>query len=40
MQLHAFKKKGRKTPKLEIRIAVKRRDLVLESKGDRQENEK
>ncbi|BAZ26032.1 hypothetical protein NIES4073_69380 [Kalymmatonema gypsitolerans NIES-4073] len=36
--LHAFKKKGRKTPKLEINIAAKRRDLVLANE-DREENE-
>lgn len=28
--LHAFKKKGRKTPQNEIKIAAKRRDLLLE----------
>ncbi len=27
--LHAFKKKGRKTPQKEINIAAKRRDLIL-----------
>lgn len=37
--LHAFKKKGRKTPKLEINIAAKRRDLVLANEEDREENE-
>ena len=37
--LHAFKKKGRKTPKLEIKIAVKRRDLVQANEEDRNENE-
>jgi phage-related protein len=38
--LHAFKKKGRKTPKLEIKIAVKRRDMVLANEEDRKEDEK
>lgn len=28
--LHAFKKKGRKTDRREIEIAVKRRDLIME----------
>lgn len=37
--LHAFKKKGRKTPKLEINIAAKRRDLVLANEEDKEENE-
>lgn len=36
--LHAFKKKGRKTPQNEIKIAAKRRDLVVakENKIDEQ----
>jgi phage-related protein len=38
--LHAFKKKGHKTPKLEIKIAVKRRDMVLANEEDRKEDEK
>ncbi|MBR8835428.1 MAG: type II toxin-antitoxin system RelE/ParE family toxin [Stigonema ocellatum SAG 48.90 = DSM 106950] len=38
--LHAFKKKGRKTPKLEIKIAAKRRDLVQANEEDRNEDEK
>lgn len=28
--LHGFKKKGRKTPRLEIAIAVRRRDQLME----------
>jgi phage-related protein len=38
--LHAFKKKGRKTPKLEIKIAVKRRDMVIANEEDREKDEK
>ncbi|MCF2148108.1 type II toxin-antitoxin system RelE/ParE family toxin [Desmonostoc muscorum LEGE 12446] len=32
--LHAFKKKGRKTPKLEIKIAAKRRNMVMANEED------
>ncbi len=32
--LHAFKKKGRKTPKLEIKIAAKRRNMVMANQED------
>ncbi|HLP88894.1 MAG TPA: type II toxin-antitoxin system RelE/ParE family toxin [Nostocaceae cyanobacterium] len=36
--LHAFKKKGRKTPKSEISIAAKRRDLLLLREQNQEES--